>query len=107
MIESYSSFMLILLSMAITLPIVSINALAIIFTIGQRHDDAELSQVGPIGIGFASGISMLTLGIPLLIAFMASFCLQTFVWSVMGSEVLALGLSIWVGISAITSDKKQ
>jgi hypothetical protein len=109
MIDNCSSFMLILLSMAITLPILAINAVAMILTIEQKHDDADLSEAGPLGIGFAACLSMLTLGIPLLVAFMASFCLKTFVWSVIGAEGLSLGLSIWAGISSTSSDtaKKQ
>jgi hypothetical protein len=108
MIDSCSSFMLILLSMAITLPIVAINAVTIIFTIGQREKDgADLSEVGHIGVGFAACFSMLVVSIPLLVAFMASYCLQTFVWSVIGAEVVAFGLSIWAGISATSRDKQN
>jgi len=86
----------VLLSIALTLPILSVNALAFIIGFGSHYKKKplDLSEVGPLGIAMGSCITMLSLGIPVLVAFLGSFSLKTFAWLAIGAEVLVLLLTI-------------
>lgn len=97
-VERCGAVIFILLSIALTLPVVSINALAVILPIQNHSKDVKGTDIALIGIAASSCVSILTFGIPLLIAFMGSFSLKTFVWWVIGAELVAFALCIFVGM---------
>ena len=112
MLHDCSSFVLILLSIAIALPLIMVNVIAMIGTIAHKHKGAsvapsELSLACLFSIGFSCCFSMLAIAAPLLVAFMDDFSLRTFVWSVLGSEVPALALSIFAGRSTTMNDSSS
>lgn len=81
--------MFLFLSIAITLPVVTLNALGFLFVV-ENTSKVDAPTMAPFAIGASAFFSILIFGIPLLVAFMATFSLKTFVWSVIGAEALAI-----------------
>ena len=106
-IEKCGSILLVLLSIALTLPIVTVNAIAIILGVSTHTDDVEFSDIAPWCVAGAACVSLLTIGIPLLVAFMESFVLRTFVWSVLGAELLVFLLCTAAGILGMRVSKSK
>jgi hypothetical protein len=95
-IEKSGAVMFLLLSVAITLPGVTLNALIFLFVV-ENTSKVDAPAFAPFAIGASSCFAILIFGVPLLVAFMAGFSLKTFVWSVIGAEVLAIVACILVG----------
>ena len=102
-IEKCGAIMLVLLSTAMTLPVISINALSLIIcasvTSNPKTDNYDFSDDAPTCIAGGACVLILTMGIPVLLAFMFTLSLKTFVWSVVGANLLFLGLCLWIGIA--------
>jgi len=92
LIEKCGSIMFLLLSIAITLPILSINTLVILLVVKLLVPEKELdwAYAAKICVAIASGVTMLEIGIPVFLAFMYSFSLKTFSYCVCTAEVLLL-----------------
>jgi hypothetical protein len=107
MISDCSSFMVILLSIAMTFPVIAINTVIIILAMDEKTAESDFSLATHLSVAVSCTISILTFGIPLFISFIGGFCLQTFFWSVAGAEVLAIPASILAGKSTTSRDKSD
>ena len=97
MIDNCTAPMLIVLSVAITLPIISINSIFAIYAVFQSHDE-PIAEFAPVCIGVGSAACMITVGLPFLVAFLFSLSLKTSVWFGIGIELLFLGLCFAMGL---------
>lgn len=92
LIKDYGIFTILILSVGFMLPVIAINSLGMIFMTSNRSSAAH--ERASYCIGFASGISMIIVAIPLLICFLASLCLRQFVWIVLVCEFLFILLCV-------------
>lgn len=99
MIQNCSTFMLIVLSVALTLPIISINTVLTFYAIFQSHLDKKFGEIAPHCIAIGSLVVMLTMGLSTLLAFLFSWPLKTFVFSSLGIEILFAALCGVMGLS--------
>lgn len=104
LVEKCGAVVFLMLSIAVTLPVLSINTLAFSVSGTIHARDESLSSVAVFGIAVASCITMLAMGVPLLIAFMCDLPLKGFVWSVIVSELLACAVCAKLGQS-VKSDR--
>jgi hypothetical protein len=107
MIQSGSTFMLIVLSVALTLPIISINTVFTFYAVFQSHLDKKYGEIAPMCIAVGTCVVILTVGLPTWVAFMFSLTIKTFAWSVLGAEIVFLGLCFLKGLSMYKVSKSN
>ena len=99
MVESGTVLMLLVLSLSVTIPIVSINSLAAIYAVFQSHEEKEFWGIFPVCIAVGSCAATVSLGVSVLLAFLFGFAIKTFVWTAIGGDSLFLGLCVLMGLS--------
>ena len=98
LLKDWGATLVILLSISITLPILSLNALNILLAFEIAAEGAglffPLNKKYPIAaimlVAVAAIISMFIIGIPLLISFLAPLSLRTFSWIVLVLQIFFL-----------------
>jgi hypothetical protein len=95
-IEKAGTLIFIFLSIALTLPLLSLNTLIILIINDPKK--VEFSKLGLLSITFASFVSMLTIGGAILIAFLASLPLKTFAYLAVALGFIGIILSFAIGL---------
>jgi hypothetical protein len=99
--KDFSAFLIILLSISITLPIISINIISFItflesglnidvYPPSSQENETKINVRANLIIMSASIVSLVIICIPLLLSFIMSYPLKTFFWLVVGFEAMFL-----------------
>lgn len=96
-----SVFVFVFLSVSLTLPVVTFNALIFMVTAAiKTHPKGTLSEAAPFGIGIGSLGAMTAFGIPLLVCFLLASSAKTFAYTVALTQIPIAVLCFSAGLTA-------
>ena len=98
MIDACTTPKLIALSVAITLPLISINTILTIYAVFLSHEDKGLADIAPVCVAFGSGVSMVVIALPVFLCFMFSWSINTFLWLGLGVESVFSAFAVLLGL---------
>jgi hypothetical protein len=99
MLHDCSIPLLLLLSGSATLPIVSINSLLAIYAVFQSHEEKDFWSIFPICIAVGSCATLISISVPVLVAFLFGLSLKAFVYTAIGADSLYAGICVLMGLA--------
>lgn len=98
LVEKCGAAVFLLLSIAVTLPALSINTLAFAVSGTIHAKDESLSSVAVFGIAVASCATIFASGVPLLVAFLCDLSLKSFVTCAIVANLVACAVCAAFGM---------